>query len=365
MGVRLYAPEKIKLWRQDSSPGNGVPFGMQRILCSTAILLIMLGARLNAQPSASQHFGQDTSIDSDQDGLSDDLEQALLEQYKPLFMVSQTDCSDVPAEFIPENRNPTVLAEDATIYGQVFPGKSQGATEPMIEIHYYHLWKKDCGRMGHTLDTEHVAVLIRASGTKSNSGTSKASYWYAAAHEDTLCDASQISRASTLHAEDHGATVWISVGKHASFLNEELCRHGCGGDLCEKMTPLSVSRIVNLGEIGMPMNGAIWISSSRWPLTTKMARTDFQPAAVSRLENLSQSGIAWVNPAKRPAQSTIAAGDSTIDALVASNQNTGTAISTAGDATGNALDRSYGKVRRALGTSAHGVGKFLGRTGAQ
>jgi len=88
---------------------------MQRILCSTAILLIMLGAHLSAKHSASQHAGQDTSIDSDHDGLSDDLEEALLQQYKPLFMVSQTDCSSVPAEFISENGNPTVLAEDATI----------------------------------------------------------------------------------------------------------------------------------------------------------------------------------------------------------------------------------------------------------
>jgi hypothetical protein len=345
---------------KDGSPGQGVPFDMQKLLCSTAILLIMLGAQLGAQPLASQHTGQGTSIDSDHDGLSDDLEQALLEQYKPLFMVSQTDCSDVPAAFTPDSQNPTVRAEDATIYGQVFPGKSQGAAEPMIEIHYYHLWKKDCGRLGHALDTEHVSVLIRASDTKS-----KAAYWYAAAHEDTLCDASQVARASTLHAEDHGATIWISAGKHASFLNEELCRRGCGGDLCEKMIPLAVSRIVNLGETGMPMNGAIWISSSRWPLTTKMARTDFQPAAVNRLENLSQSDIAWVNPAKRPAQSTIAAGDSTIDALVVSNQNTDTAISTAGDATGNALDRSLVKVKHALGASSRGVGKFLGITGAR
>ena len=134
------------------------------------------------------------------------------------------------------------------------PNNFGGITEPMVEIHYYHLWKKDCGRMGHALDTEHVSVLIRASGTHSISSKWMATYWYAAAHEDTVCDASQISRASTLHAEDHGATVWISAGKHASFLNEELCRRGCGGDICEKMAPLSVSRIVNLGEIGMPMN---------------------------------------------------------------------------------------------------------------
>ncbi len=334
--------------------------GMGRLLFSSAILLTVLAAQSSAQAVASQHGDQHTAIDSDHDGLSDDLEQALLNQFKPVFMVSVKDCSDVPAEFMSGDRNPMVRAEDATIYGQVFPEKSERVTPgPTVEIHYYHLWKKDCGRMGHALDTEHVAVLIRPSDPESVSAKWKATYWYAAAHEDTVCDASQISRASTLHAEDHGATVWISSGKHASFLNEELCRRGCGGDICEKMAPLAVSKIVNLGERGMPMNGAVWISSSRWPLTTKMARTDFQPAAVTRLERLSDSDIAWVNPAKRPAQSTIAAGDSTIDALVASNQNTDTAISTAGGATGNALDKTYGNVKHALGASVHNVGKFL------
>jgi hypothetical protein len=117
---------------------------------------------------------------------------------------------------------------------------------------------------------------------------------------------------------------------------------------------------VNLGERDVPMNGSLWISSSKWPLTIKMARTDFQTAAVTRLERLSGSDIAWVNPSKRPAQSTIAAGDSTIDALVTSNENTDTAVSTAGGATGNALDKAYGNTKHALGMSAHSVGKFLG-----
>jgi hypothetical protein len=331
---------------------------MRRLLCLATIGLTLLGAHLSAQPVALPYGAQQMAIDSDHDGLSDELEQALLTQFKPVFMVSQADCSGVPAEFTPESKNPVVQSEDATIYGQVFPGKA--ATEPSVEIHYYHLWKKDCGRMGHALDAEHVSVLVRASGPESIPAKWKATYWYAAAHEDTVCDASQIARASTLHAEDRGATVWISAGKHASFLNEELCRHGCGGDTCEKMTHLTVTRVVNLGEIGAPMNGAFWISSPRWPLTTKMARTDFQPASVDRLERLSQFDIAWVNPAKRPAQATIAAGDSTIDALALSNQNTDSAISTAGGATGNALNTTYGNVKHALGKSVHSVGKFLG-----
>jgi hypothetical protein len=332
---------------------------MRRLLCSGAILLTLLGADRRAHPAISEHDSQRGPVDSDHDGLSDDLEQALLIQFRPIFMVSPADCSDVPAEFAPESANPIVRTENATIYGQVFPKNLGGTTKLTVEIHYYHLWKKDCGRMGHALDTEHVSAFVQASDTDPMSRKWKATYWYAAAHEDTVCDASQISRASTLHAEDHGATVWISAGKHATFLNEELCRRGCGGDICEKMAALPVSRIVNLGEIGTPMNGALWTSSSRWPLGTKMTRTDFQPAAVTRLESLPESDIAWVNPAKRPAQSTIAASDSTIDALVVSNQNTDMALSTAGGATGNALDKTYGHVKHALGTSVHSVGKFL------
>jgi hypothetical protein len=293
-------------------------------------------------------------VDTDHDGLSDQLEQAILVQFKPKFMVDQADCSAVPAEFRPEDRDPTIQAENGTIYGQVFPSKNADPAESLVEVHYYHLWKKDCGRMGHALDTEHVSAVI-----KTNDGQWKAVYWYAAAHEDTPCDASQISRAATLDAEDHGATVWISAGKHASFLNEELCRRGCGGDLCEKMAPLAVGKIVNLGESGMPMNGASWIASARWPLTAKMVRTDFKPATVARLENLPESDIAWVNPSKRPQQHAIAAGDSTIDALVTSNQNTDTAISTAGGHTGNALDKTYRDVTHSLGVSARNVGRFL------
>src|ERR1700742_5186746 len=185
---------------------------------------------------------QITAADSDRDGFSDQLEQSLLTQFSPHFYIGQQECAGLPAAFQPGQLQPTPLAEGGTVYGQVFPVKIAGATAPMAEIHFYDLWARDCGAHGHQLDAEHVAVLVEASGPDLSAAKWKAVYWYAAAHENTVCDVSQISRASTLHAEDHGATVWISPGKHASYLNEELCRRGCGGDLCENMTPLSVSR---------------------------------------------------------------------------------------------------------------------------
>ena len=120
-----------------------------------------------------------------------------------------------------------------------------------VELHYYHLWRQDCGEHGHPLDTEHVAVLIQASGAIEVEATWKALYWYAAAHEQTVCDVSQIARASTLRAEDKGAQVWISPGKHASYLDARLCQRGCGADVCEAMVPLQAGRVINLGEPGI------------------------------------------------------------------------------------------------------------------
>lgn len=300
-----------------------------------------------------------SALDSDHDGLSDVLEQALLVRFEPSFQLDPQDCAGVPAAFLPDRSKPVVAAEDGTLYGQATPRTLAGQAGPLVELRYFHLWKSDCGRMGHALDTEHVSVLIQAQPTAVGAEGWHALYWYAAAHEDTVCDASQITRAATLGAETAGAPVWISRGKHASFLNRELCSHGCGGDRCGSMHPLSVSRIVNLGEEQAPMNGSLWVDSAAWPLATKMTRSDFDPEALERLQKLPSSDIAWVTPSKRPMEATIAAGGSTEDALAMSEGKTDTAISLAGDDTGNALDNTYGKVTHSLKKSVRAVGRFL------
>jgi hypothetical protein len=299
------------------------------------------------------------AIDSDRDGMSDDLEQALLQRFLPSFWVDRNDCAGTPAQFVPTLRDPIVASEDATIYGQATPRKSGSTSRSQVELRYYHLWSQDCGPMGHPLDAEHVAVLIEASPGTVGPDDWKALYWYAAAHQDTICDASQITRASGLDSDTAGARVWISRGKHASFLRPELCEHGCGGDLCREMRPLKVARVVNLGEPASPMNGALWVESSQWSLAAKMSRSDFDLQAVTRLEGLPPSEIAWVNPSLGPTQSTIAAGGSAASALALANRKTGTALSTAEGATGSDLETTYDKVTQSLGKSARGIGRFL------
>ena len=291
-------------------------------------------------------------LDSDHDGLADAQEQALLEQFAPRFMISLSDCSAQPAEFQSSMANPVVAAENGTIYGQAFP---RATREGQVELHYYDLWRKDCGQQGHDLDAEHVSVVV----ARDESGTWKAEYWYAAAHEDTLCDASQIATAKALHAEQHGPEVWISAGKHGAFLTQALCKHGCGADDCEGEAPISSREIVNLGEPAMPMNGAIWAGSAGWPLGEKMRRSDFTDERTARLERVGADEIAWASPAKRPVQAAILGGDRGLDGAATGFRATGSALTTADEHSANALDRASSSTGNALVRSYRGVMKFL------
>jgi len=306
--------------------------------------------------------------DSDRDGLPDVVELELLQQFEPQWRIGKQDCSVKPARFAAEMKVPTVLADDGTIYGQASPYRGH---KDEVELHFYHLWRQDCGQMGHALDAEHVAVLVRREEGRDGDASWKALYWYAAAHEDTVCDASQITRASTLDAEEKGATVWVSPGKHASFLTEELCQYGCGGDRCAEMEKMKTAEVINLGELSRPAGGAEWVASPQWPLSDKMRRSDFTEARITRLERLPETDVAWANPAKRPAQAVIYGGNSTVNgiavggrstdtALVLANDNTNKALDKAGRNTGNALTKSYKNVVKALGKAATSTGDSLG-----
>jgi hypothetical protein len=109
--------------------------------------------------------------DLDRDGLDDGLEQRLLEQFRPVFIVSAKDCDGRPAAVRPGRPNPEVVARDGTIYGQAFP-----LPEGRVELHYFHLWGRDCGRVAHPLDIEHVSARLEL-----RDGRWRATHWFAAA----------------------------------------------------------------------------------------------------------------------------------------------------------------------------------------
>lgn len=285
-------------------------------------------------------------VDADHDGVSDALEQTLLHQFAPRFLVAREDCAGRPARFAPGSAAPRALAADGTIYGQVFPlAQPRGA----LEIHYYDLWARDCGAEGHALDAEHVAALVEPAA----GGGWRAAYWYAAAHEDTVCDVSQIAAAEAVDAADQGPRIWISAGKHAAFLAPGRCARGCGHDVCSDAVPLSPPAMINLGEPGHPLHGAVWAAAAQWPLGTKMATSDFPPAVVAALP---AGGITLFHPGRHPMQGVVAISSRTAD-------DTTGALATGQGATGNGLGAGAAHALRALKKSAGAVARFLGLGG--
>jgi hypothetical protein len=246
--------------------------------------------------------------DLDRDSIQDALEQRLLERFLPRFHIAVGDCDGMPAEFVPGRPDALVKARNGTIYGQAFPVAGG------VELHYFHLWGMDCGRVKHALDAEHVSALI-----VQDKGEWKARYWYAAAHEDTICDRGSAAQASALSAEWTGAPVWISRGKHASFLSESNCKLGCGSDKCDRSEKLVVKQVVNLGEPKYLMNGALWVFASGWPLRNKM-ESDFPMSLRTELDGAK--GITAANFQNPAVQPVILAGSQTIDALALANSKT-------------------------------------------
>jgi hypothetical protein len=296
-------------------------------------------------------------VDTDHDGLSDLREQALLERFVPRFQVSRADCAVKPALFEEGVTKPTVMERDGTVYGQVTPRESAKGGDAVVEIHFYDLWSVDCGRMGHPLDAEHVSVLLRAETMDSPVEDWRAVYWFAAAHETTVCDASEVAAAKALDAERQGATVWLSAGKHGAFLNEAMCTQGCGGDRCVEMLPLVVARVINLGEPGAVMHGAMWTGSPAWPLAAKM-RGDFSAATIARLE-LGDGVPVEMNGAHGSVKGTIYVANSVANGVGTSGANTGAALNTADDKTESAVGKSAKATGRALKRSTTAVGRFL------
>ena len=266
-------------------------------------------------------------VDTDHDGLPDGFEQSILIRFVPTFHISESDCDVAPAQFRPGLSTPTLQARDGTIYGQVFSVPAgTGTPSHDLEVHYYHLWNRDCGYPGHALDSESVSVLLRANSAGLEAGNWRAVYWYAAAHENTLCDVSNGATAAALNAVDRGPDVWVSKDKHASFLDKRLCSGGCGEDRCDPAIILQVSNLINIGEPGASMNGADWINAAAWPLAAKM-HPDFTESLVQRMPDGQAIPLPARDVAKGVRTTLKVAGD-TYSSLATANAETAAGLET-------------------------------------
>jgi hypothetical protein len=278
------------------------------------------------------------AVDLDHDGLDDQLEARLLAQFRPRLHVSRTDCDGLPAEFGLKG----VVSRNGTLYGQAFPARLAG--REFVELHYFHLWGRDCGRVGHKLDAEHVSALLAPDGA----GGWRAVYWLATGHGGTPCNSDNAARAAQLGGEHSGPNVWASYGKHASFLTRDLCNKSpCDGDVCRDMIEVPAAPVVNLGQAGALFPGLEWVDSLSWGLGKKMG-PDFTPQLFARLEKLPVQP-ASVSGGVEPVTSVWLAGSETIGAVDTAGSHTRNALGTAEKKSAGGLRRAWRSTRGFLG----------------
>jgi len=250
--------------------------------------------------------------DLDRDGLPDRFEQALLERFTPTLLLARGECDGAPASFVAFRSDPFVRAKDSTLYGQAFALESSEG-RARIELHYFHLWSRDCGRLGHDLDAEHVSAIVSASRLNAPASLWIAEVWYAAAHEGSACDASSGAQARAIKAEANGPRIFISKGKHASYLDGGQCKWGCG-DECGDGRTVIPTQVINIGERRAPLNGALWIHSQRWPLAEKLS-SDFDPSMRARLDADGGDHVVPLMQHLRAPQAPVLAGGAALDGL--------------------------------------------------
>ena len=85
------------------------------------------------------------ATDRDNDDISDALEQALIERFRPQFWLDVNECGGLPAEFQADAAEPRVLTQNGTIYARVSPSTALGPESAALTVSYYHLWDQDCG----------------------------------------------------------------------------------------------------------------------------------------------------------------------------------------------------------------------------
>lgn len=220
--------------------------------------------------------------DYDLDGLSDELEQVLLDTYIPKFVVYEDDDCPGPAT---GTSNPT---DSNLVVCHIFPMYQQyvnGSDEPVLYtapaaivnenclrtgITWYEntvmiyaalLYGRDCGLTGHTADVEGVAVSVRYTGTDDGiawRSDTDLNHWVGGmiqttSHAGTFCEGIETFPFRSSSNPNGKDTIYPSPDKHGNYLTEDQCSSSFICDpACDDPFTLKKIKIVNVGELNNP-----------------------------------------------------------------------------------------------------------------
>lgn len=128
------------------------------------------------------------------------------------------------------------------------------------------------------------------------------------------------------------------------------------------MAPLAPPKVVNIGELENPINGALWVKSRRWPLASKFT-TDFDDVVLARLMDTKATEPIQLKPDLHRTQAVLSSGNSTATALQSSSRRTGISVFLAGEGTEAAVGGSNRNTEAALVKAEKNTGQALDATG--
>jgi len=114
--------------------------------------------------------------------------------------------------------------------------------------------------------------------------------------------------------------------------------------------------LINVGEVGKPLNGALWTSSPLWPLSVKMQPVFNEPVVAQLSES---DGIIPLNESSRVKKGVIRRAGITADALETGHDHTGAAMATGSEKTGDAVSTGYSSTKSSLRRAAGAVGRWF------
>ena len=260
------------------------------IRCKVFTLLLLYGVYANAQTfDAVNRCGGTTAldipdfIDNDVDGLSDELEQVLLNAYIPKFVQFSDDGCPGPAigtsnptdsnlvvchifplfqQYVSGSDAPVLYSTPAALVNTNCLHTGISWFENTVMIYSALLYGRDCGLTGHTADVEGVAVSVRY--TETNDGIAWRSdtdlnHWegykiQTTSHAGTICEGIETFPFRSNSNPNGKDTIYPSPDKHGNYLTRAQCSSSFICDpSCNNPFTLKRIKIVNVGEENNPM----------------------------------------------------------------------------------------------------------------
>ena len=221
-------------------------------------------------------------IDNDLDGISDELEQVLLNAYVPKFVqFADDDCpgpstgTSDPADsnvvvchifpmfqqYVNSSDEPVLYAAPASLVNENCLHTGLSWFENNILIYGALLYGRDCGLNGHTADVEGFAVSIKYTGTNDGiawRNDTDLNHWegnkiQTTSHAGTLCEGIETFTFRSSSNPNGKDTIYPSPDKHGNYLTRAQCSSSFICDpACDDPFTLKKIKVVNIGEENNP-----------------------------------------------------------------------------------------------------------------